>query len=212
MAQRMARPQDSFNRKQDALWQAVTAKDLPEVCRLVERDGVDVNFVAPDGWVREAGPGGKSLLHQAAWVGDLEVFKYLVEHGADFCEPRRRNWARAKGFTPFHHACFYNRTKIAAYCIEKGADPNIIGEDGFTPLHLAAKFGYVELARLLIRSGARGNIPNKADKCAWQLANDEDLKLELRKHSTGATAPSAAAATVPAKPTVALNRPWGVQL
>ena len=49
--------------------------------------GADANSVAPDGWVRDehSGFGGKSVLHHAAWVGSLPIFKILVEEGgSDF--------------------------------------------------------------------------------------------------------------------------------
>lgn len=175
-----SKPRDSINRKQDALWEAVTARDAEEVGRLCDAEGVDVNFIAPDGWVRESGTGGRSLLHHAAWIGDLRIFKILVEHGADLCEPRQRNWARAKGFTPFHHACFYNRLPIVEYCLDQGADPNLIGEDGFTPLHLAAKFSYGQLAELLLARGGRTDIATRAGKTCWELAADESLRKMLR--------------------------------
>eukprot|EP00759_Apiculatamorpha_spiralis_P020610 PhF_6_TR25873/c0_g1_i2/m.36577 len=170
-----------INHRQDSLWDAVTQKDMTTVKSLVTKQNVDVNFIAPDGWVREAGGGGRTLLHHAAWVGDLDIFVFLVEHGASMTQPRQRNWARAKGFTPFHHACFYNRAQIVKYCLETGnVDVNMIGEDGFTPLHLAAKFGYVELCKILLEFGARVDIPNKQQKCAGELATKDEV-IELFK-------------------------------
>ena len=202
---------DAFNRQQDFLWAAVTERDLDLVRKLVQQQCVDVNFIAPDGWVKVAGSGGKSLLHQAAWMGDLDIFKVLVEAGADVCEPRRRNWARAKGFTAFHHACFYNRVPIAEYCLAQGADPNIVGEDGFTPLHLAAKFGYDELAALLLLRGARGDIVNRNGKVPWEIAKTEELRHQLRQATIAQAAAVSDGTMETKKPTVALNRstrPW----
>ena len=52
-----------------------------------QKQGADANSIAPDGWVRDehSGFGGKSILHHAAWVGSLPIFKILVEEGgADF--------------------------------------------------------------------------------------------------------------------------------
>ncbi len=198
-------PQGLIDRNKDALWNAVTLKDYEEVEKLVLRDHVDVDFIAPDGWVRstDAGAGGKTLLHHAAWVGDARIFAFLYEHGADFNEPRRRNWAKAKGMTPFHHACFYNRIPIVEFCLDQGADPNHVGEDGFTPMHLAARHGYTKLADVLIRAGARVDIPNKAGKTAIDLAQNEmkDILIQAAKH--GATASS-----LTSKPAVALVRPY----
>jgi ankyrin repeat protein len=196
----------NYNRLQDSLWQAVTDRDIDSVRKLVEKDEVDVDFIAPDGWVRESGHGGKSLLHHAAWIGDLTIFKLLVEHGADPHLPRSRNWARAKGFTPFHHACFYNRMGIVAYCLDHlDADVNAIGEDGFTPLHLAVKFGYVPLCRYLLDRGARFDIRNRQDKTAADITTNEDIKELFTQYRRGILKPSVAPSS--SKPTVCLMHP-----
>jgi len=201
------RRSDTFNPRQDSLWQAVTDKDLPTIQHIVETHNIDVNFKAPDGWVNAPGGGGKTLLHHAAWVGDLAVFRYLVEKGADYCQPRQRNWARAKGFTPFHHACFYNRLPIVQFCIDKGVDVNSIGEDGFTPLHLCAKFNYAELAKCLLAAGARTDVPNKQRKTALQIASSDDVAEVLRRAETEQRQSNAHGSET-AKPTVCLIQPW----
>jgi ankyrin repeat protein len=39
--------------------------------------------------------------------------------------------------------------------LERGADPNAVGEFGFTPLHAAASTGDLEIIELLVHAGAR---------------------------------------------------------
>ena len=128
----------SFDPTGDALWSAVTARDLTEVQRLL-RSGGDPNMICPDGWVREEhrpkdGGVGRSLLHHAAWAGDLDVFKCLVTNGADVDRRRNNAWrpnggVAGRGPTPLHHAVMYNREKIVLFLLdEMGCDINAAGE------------------------------------------------------------------------------------
>eukprot|EP01044_Picomonas_judraskeda_P019489 COSAG03_NODE_4120_length_1678_cov_1.688410_2_plen_89_part_00 len=74
------------------LWEAVSNRDLAEVKRLLAKGG-DPNMRCPDSFVQlqasekfrsgQAQDTGRSLLHHAAWAGDLEVFKAIVEAGGD---------------------------------------------------------------------------------------------------------------------------------
>lgn len=118
-----------MNYKDDALWQAVSEKNLGEVKKALAA-GANVDILASDGWVRDehAGRGGKSLLHHAVWVGDLDIFVTLVEHGADPAARRKKNWAQPRGMSSYHYAAFYNRPGILLYCLNNGADVNMQGE------------------------------------------------------------------------------------
>jgi hypothetical protein len=139
----------------DELWQAVGDRDVDGVTRAL-RKGADPNMVCPDGWVRDecrpqAGGVGRSVLHHAAWAGDLHVFKALVAAGADVERKRNTAWrpnggVRGRGSTPVHHATMYNRHEIVRYCLEElGCDIDAPGEQGYTALHIAAKFNYPQL-------------------------------------------------------------------
>ena len=164
----------------DAMWQAVGARDFTEVDRLLRR-GADPNMVCPDGWVTEAarprdGSIGRSLLHHAAWAGDLNVFKLLVAAGGDVGRQRNTAWrpnggVRGRGATPLHHAVMYGREDIVAYLVdEEGADINAPGEQGYTALHLAAKFNYPRLVHYLLERGARTDMLTRDEKTARELA------------------------------------------
>jgi hypothetical protein len=112
----------------DELWSAVGARDRTEVARLLARGG-DPNMVCPDGWVRaenapKDGAVGRSLLHHAAWAGDLSIFKLLIESGADVHRQRNTAWrpnggVRGRGATSLHHAVMYNRLPIVRYLLEE---------------------------------------------------------------------------------------------
>ena len=164
----------------DALWQAVGNRDLTEVQRLL-RQGADPNMVCPDGWVRDEnrpkeGGVGRSVLHHAAWAGDLPIFKALVEAGADVGRKRNTAWrpnggVRGRGSTPMHHACMYNRIKIVEFCLDElGCEIDTPGEQGYTCLHLAAKFNYPKLVEFLLQRGARTDMLTRDEKTARELA------------------------------------------
>ena len=129
------------------------------------------------GWVREEcapkdGGVGRSLLHHAAWVGDLSIFKKLVEAGADVTRQRNTAWrpnggVRGRGATPLHHAVMYNRKEIVDYILNTlGVPVDLPGEQGYTPLHLAAKFNYPELVEFLLEHGARTDMLTRDEKTA----------------------------------------------
>lgn len=168
--------------RDDELWNAVGSKDLATVQRAILR-GSDVNMVCPDSWVRDEVAGkkgtGRSLLHHAAWAGDLLIFKALVEAGANVGRRRTVAWrpnggVAGRGSTPLHHAVMYNRRTIVEYLVhECGVDIDEPGEQGYTALHLAAKFDYPEIADLLLRAGARTDLLTRDEKTVWDLARGQ---------------------------------------
>mmetsp|Transcript_9552 Transcript_9552/g.14377 ORF Transcript_9552/g.14377 Transcript_9552/m.14377 type:complete len:452 (-) Transcript_9552:98-1453(-) len=168
-----------FNSKDDILWNAVSSGNIEEVVRAVKSGG-NVNMTCTDSWVRgevaaKSAGTGKSLLHHAAWIGSLPIFKYLVECGADFERRRYTAWrpnggVNGRGPTPLHHAVQYNRTDIVKYLISIGCDINTPGEQGYTALHLAAKFNYPHLVKLLLEAGARSDMITRDEKTARDLA------------------------------------------
>jgi len=118
----------------------------------------------------------RSLLHHAAWAGNLEVFRAIVEAGGDV--ERRRNTAwrpnggvRGRGNTPLHAAVMYRRVPIIKFLLQElGCDVNSAGEQGYTPLHISTKFNYPEIVELLLRSGARTDMITRDEKTARDLA------------------------------------------
>ena len=156
-----------FNSRDDLLWNAVSDKDLDNVKYYI-RMGANVDMICSDSFVRKemasAPMGnkkiGKSLLHHAAWIGSLPIFKELVEAGADINKRRYTAWrpnggVSGRGPTCLHYAVQYNRYDIVKYLIDLGINIDTAGEQGHTALHLAAKFNYPDLVKLLLENGAR---------------------------------------------------------
>lgn len=95
---------------------------------------------------------GFAPLHLAAFFGQLEAARLLVEKGADL-HARSTN-RRLPSVTPLHSAAAARHTAVAELLLEAGADPNVAQNGGWTALHSAAANGNAELARLLLARGA----------------------------------------------------------
>ncbi|NPB03405.1 MAG: hypothetical protein GXO39_03195 [Thermotogae bacterium] len=99
------------------------------VGEFIRRGSVDVKF-----------HDGKTLLHFAAYGGDLKQMKYLVEKGADI------NAKDRLGRAPLHEAALRGHLPVMKYLIEKGADVNAKYDLGHTPLHLASLRGHLQVS------------------------------------------------------------------
>jgi len=97
---------------------------------------------------------GAQPIHIAAFRGNLERVKRLVENGAD---------VNSKGpgdSTPLHNAATMSAAKVkygdyvgvVSYLIEKGADVNAKNTCGYPPLHFAKNEQVIELLK---KAGAK---------------------------------------------------------
>ena len=94
---------------------------------------------------------GDTPLIAAIPFGNLELVRFLLEHGAD------PNVEVDDGYTCLLTAIESDAnesTRIVAELIRAGADIHGTGTSGYTPLHMAAARGQAEKARLLIDAGA----------------------------------------------------------
>ncbi len=90
------------------------------------------------------------LTMAAAYGGDLEAVKLLLELGAD---PKAcSDWRMA---TALHAAAAYGHLEIARALIDAGADVNILSPENRTPLDEAILNNRTELADLLRSAGGR---------------------------------------------------------
>jgi ankyrin repeat protein len=103
---------------------------------------------------------GDTLLHSAAWYGDVEMVQVLLNFKVDV--NKRRN----SGSAPLHDASlgsFYcprihnvvqSLPDTIQLLLEHGADVNVRNLNNWTPLHDAAGEGSVEIVRMLLEHGA----------------------------------------------------------
>src|SRR3984957_2230008 len=99
-------------------------------------------------WIKK---GGMTALMFAARDGDLESVTLLLAAGANI-----NDWSPV-GDTALMLAARHDRTPVALFLLEKGADPNI-AEAGHTALHLAVARKNHELLQALLAHAASPNV------------------------------------------------------
>ncbi|XP_035696699.1 ankyrin repeat domain-containing protein 49-like [Branchiostoma floridae] len=89
---------------------------------------------------------GYTLLHKAAYMGDMALLKELLERGADI------NAKTHDGWQALHSACRWNHVDVASLLLQAGADINATSSGGNTPLHVAASNANAKQALVLLLS------------------------------------------------------------
>lgn len=90
----------------------------------------------------------ESELHAAAWHGDIEPVRKLIDSGVDV------NWRDSIGESAIFGAAGWGHTEVVSYLIEKGACLTYQEKGtGYTALHWAARSN-VETTKVLVEAGA----------------------------------------------------------
>lgn len=131
--------------------------------QLFHRHGVTVPQERPDS--------GDTSVHNAAWSGQLEILRYLVEE-------MEGSWAFTRvndlDFTPLHAAVDRGHLECARYLLEQGHDPNATAHMlcdeklGRSILYLAVRNGNEEMVQLLLEWKADPDFPG----WMWTTARD----------------------------------------
>jgi hypothetical protein len=93
-----------------------------------------------------------TLLHDMAQSGDVTKARLLIDHGADINAVDDEYRA-----TPLGMAARWGQREMAAFLLQRGADPNKAAAAWSTPLAWAQKKGHVSIATDLIAAGAVAN-------------------------------------------------------
>ncbi|HOT74206.1 MAG TPA: ankyrin repeat domain-containing protein, partial [Candidatus Wallbacteria bacterium] len=109
-------------------------------------------------------------LHWAVLWGMFDVVKLLVENGANINE---LNYYDSSSI--LLTALNENKTEIARYLIEKGADLNFADSDSYKILHTAVNKNYVDIVRLLLKHGYDVNKRDRHYETALFDAIDKNL-------------------------------------
>jgi len=112
---------------------------------------------------------GFTALHYAAFFGQEEAARILLERGAEVEVVARNESVRV---TPLHSAASGGHAAIVKRLLEAGADPNAAQDGGFTPLHSAAQNDDRESVEALLAAGADPSLASDDGKTAAQLAGD----------------------------------------
>lgn len=137
-----------------------------------------------------------TLLHYAAYYGDLKIVALLAEKGADIHAQDAKqmtaldyahqqgheeliNWFREKGLSqrsgsekqsPLHMAVLSEDLNVIYALLAQGANPNEMDLEGKTTLHLAAEKGNSRIASLLVQRGAEIKVKDKQGRTPLHYA------------------------------------------
>jgi uncharacterized protein len=112
---------------------------------------------------------GFTPLHYAAFFGQPEAAKLLIERGADL-EARSTNREFALDAAPLHSAVAAHERAAIEVLLDAGADVNAVQHGGFTPLLEAAQSGQAEVVELLLERGADPDAKLDDGRTATDLA------------------------------------------
>ena len=117
---------------------------------------------------------GFTPLHFAAFFGQEDAARILLEHGAEVNLVARHESIRV---TPLHSAAAGSHPGVVKLLLEHGADPNAAQDGGFTPLHSAARNDDRESVEALLEAGADPSLANDDGNRPADLAGDETREL-----------------------------------
>lgn len=151
-----------------ALLQAIVEQDQEKIRELL------ATGVSPD----VSNQNGETPLMAAAYLGDEEITRILLEAGAD-PDKKERRW----GNTALMYASFQGNLEVVEMLLDFKADPDISNREGWTALMCAAYAGRPKTVQALIKGGAD---PDKKTADGWTayelaLAAERDQTVNAMK-------------------------------
>lgn len=119
---------------------------------------------------------GWTPLHQAAYDGELEIVRLLLEKGASPIPPLDK-----EGRTPLHLAAAQDKADVVQLLLSADIDLDAQANDGKTPLDMAAEGNCVDVVILLIEAGANP-IKDEDGNVASDLCEFDDLRAILKEY------------------------------
>ena len=146
-----------------ALHQAAADGNLVSLKTLLNRSDPDERF------------NDNSPLHYAAWHGQIEVARALLDRGAAVA-PRGRD-----GLTPLHFAAWGRSGDVANLLIARGASVSAVSQEGITPLHYAVQNHSLKIAKALLEKGASASpdIPGNETLLHYAVRDEGTDLMEL---------------------------------
>ncbi|WP_353276286.1 ankyrin repeat domain-containing protein [Wolbachia endosymbiont (group B) of Villa cingulata] len=134
----------------------------PPICNISVNshfgENVDINSKDENGW---------TPLHLAAWKGQLNDTRSLVEKGADI------NAENIFGRKPIHIAAENNNKNIIEFFLSKGMSIDDVDRYGRTPLYCASWNGHLGVVKYLVDKGADVYTQDKGGKTPLNVAIDQ---------------------------------------
>jgi ankyrin repeat protein len=144
---------------QPSIFEAAAFGRVDDLKRIVAADPQAAQSRAPDDF---------TPLHLAAFFGQAEAVRILLEAGADVNAEASNSFVSR--VQPLHSAAANRDRDCCRLLVEAGADINAQQADGFTPLMEAAQEGDVELAEMFLAAGADDSIQRDDGTEAASLA------------------------------------------
>ena len=132
-------PDDQQVDGKTALSDAVTNGDAEKVRTLLRSRRVRADISMAN---------GRTALHVAASLGNLDTCRALIEYDAEV------NENDLDGISPLHLAAQNGHVEVAELLLKHGAMVDAYDERGATALHLAAMHSHEEMCKLLLETGA----------------------------------------------------------
>jgi hypothetical protein len=142
---------------------AALAGEHFQTADLLRQNGADLDIRGED---------GRNPLHGAAYSGNSEVVRILIEYDPAYIHVRDKYY----GWTPLHWASgsdYFKDGSVVRLLLEHGADINVQDHVGQTPLHWASFNGALEIGRLLLEHHADVEAKDNNGKTALQVAAEE---------------------------------------
>ncbi len=166
-----------YNRQEDLVDPILDANpplDVFDSAAVGRTRGLEELLDAEPALARSWSPDGFTALHLAAFFGQEDAAKALLERGAEASVAARNATIHA---TPLHSAAAGSHAAIVKLLLEHGADPRATQDGGYTPLHSAAQNDDRESAEALLEAGADPSAVNDDGKTAADLAGDDSRDL-----------------------------------
>ena len=123
-----------FNKIDFPFHEAVNGGSITMIKYLMETKGMNVDC---------KGESGRTPLMIASSIGEYDVAKYLLDHGADV------NAKDSTGTTAIIYASYYNYLPIVELLIERKADVNALRENGENAITAAVAVNALEIVKML---------------------------------------------------------------
>ena len=121
-------------------------------------------------------------MHSAASAGNVEVVKFILEHGAD--RSKVNNYRN----TILHLAASNGALEMAKMLVLDGMNIDDVNEDGLTPGLLAAFHGQVKVVKYLFAYGADHNVVDKYGNSILHMvargAVSDEMKMSISDSAT----------------------------
>lgn len=158
-------PNTKVEQGDPALVSAIRHDNADVVSILLDAPGIDLNL---------ASDFGETAIMLAAFKGDEDLVRELVERGAEVNGPG--------GWSALHYAATNGHAYIVEFLLEKGAKVNALSPAGITPLFMAARLPSREVVMQLLKAGAYRDLCNDKGESpadAAAAAGDQDLSKFL---------------------------------